>query len=74
MKSKRPGADKKRVIKNTVAANPLMGKSSRHEKSKKAKRQQEKVALKKTWFEQVAAQMAIYSNHVFTTSRAAICL
>ena len=40
---------------NTVALNPLLRKSAVHEKSTKARRQSDKVKLKKTWFERVAA-------------------
>jgi len=40
---------------NVVALNPLLRKSSVHVKSTKARRKQEKVQLKKTWFERVAA-------------------
>jgi len=40
---------------NTVALNPLLRKSAVHEKSAKARRQSDKVNLKKTWFERVAA-------------------
>lgn len=42
-------------VRNSVAANPLLGKGGRHEKSTKAKRQQDKMAMKKTWFERAAA-------------------
>lgn len=40
---------------NMVALNPLLRKSAVHEKSTKARRQSDKVKLKKTWFERVAA-------------------
>ncbi len=40
---------------NTVALNPLLRKSAVHEKSAKARRQSDKVTLKKTWFERIAA-------------------
>jgi len=43
---------------NAVALNPLLKKSAVHQKSTKAKRQAEKVSLKKTWFERVAALVA----------------
>ena len=40
---------------NVVALNPLLGKSAVHRKSTKARRKADKVQLKKTWFERVAA-------------------
>jgi len=40
---------------NVVALNPLLGKSAVHQKSTKAQRKADKVQLKKTWFERVAA-------------------
>ncbi len=40
---------------NVVALNPLLRKSTVHEKSTKARRKADKVQLKKTWFERVAA-------------------
>jgi len=44
-----------RDVRNVVALNPLLGKSAVHTKSTKARRKADKVQLKKTWFEQVAA-------------------
>ncbi len=49
---------------NAVALNPLMKKSTVHEKSTKAKRQAAKVNLKKTWFERVAVLAATGQSHV----------
>jgi len=40
---------------NAVALNPLLAKSAVHQKSTKARRKADKVQLKKTWFERVAA-------------------
>lgn len=40
---------------NVVALNPLLRKSAVHEKSTKARRKADKVQLKKTWFERIAA-------------------
>ncbi len=40
---------------NVVALNPLLRKSAVHRKSTKARRKADKVQLKKTWFERVAA-------------------
>ena len=40
---------------NPVALNPILRKSAVHEKSTKARRKADKVQLKKTWFERVAA-------------------
>lgn len=64
---------KSTAVKNTVAANPLLGKSGSHGSSTKAKRQQEKVQLKKTWFEQAAARAASYSSHVFANKGMSLC-
>lgn len=49
---------------NAVALNPLMKKSTVHEKSTKAKRQAAKVNLKKTWFERVVVLAATGQSHV----------
>jgi len=40
---------------NVVAMNPLLRKAAVHETSTKARRKADKVQLKKTWFERVAA-------------------
>lgn len=57
MSKKKTQQQKTRVVKerNTVALNPLLKKSAVHEKSTKARRQSDKMKLKKTWFERVAA-------------------
>ena len=64
MKLKKQKIPKRIKLNNKVAANPLLGKSGRHEKTAKAKRMQEKVLLKKTWFERAAARSAFGSSHV----------
>jgi len=50
---------------NAVALNPLLRKSSVHEKTGKAKRTAAKIQLKKTWLERVAASVAIGQSQVF---------
>lgn len=49
---------------NSVALNPLLRKSSVHEKTAKAKRSAAKIQLKKTWLERVAAFAAIGQSQV----------
>jgi len=51
-----PVKDKERNIeRNVVALNPLLRKSTVHQKSTKARRKADKVQLKKTWFERGAS-------------------
>lgn len=55
---------------NRVALNPLLRKSQVHQKSNKAKRQANKLTLKKTWFERAAALAAVGQSHVFKNALA----
>jgi len=50
---------------NAVALNPLLRKSSVHEKTGKAKRTAAKIQLKKTWFERAAVLAAAGQSQVF---------
>lgn len=50
---------------NTVALNPLLKKSSVHEKTGKAKRTAAKIQLKKTWFERAVALATVGQSQVF---------
>lgn len=52
---KLPPLDERMKQRNVVALNPLLRKSAVHRKSTKARRKADKVQLKKTWFERVAA-------------------
>ncbi len=52
------------LARNQVALNPLLTKASVHEKTVKAKRRANKVALKKTWFERGAVIAASGQSHV----------
>jgi len=63
-------------VRNPVAANPLLGKSTAHGKTRKATRRTDKVALRKMTFERVACRdgQAIGSNAIHAidmTARAA---
>ncbi len=59
---------------NSVALNPLLKKSSVHEKSGKAKRTAAKVQLKKTWLDRAAAVAASGSSQVFCFIAASLAL
>jgi len=50
---KSPPIDAKQVVRNPVAANPLLGKSQPHGKTRKADRRASKVSLRKMPFERV---------------------
>lgn len=65
---------KRSKLNNAVAANPLLGKGGRHETTAKVKRAQEKIQLKKTWFERAAANAAAGSNYVVQYSEFRCCL
>jgi len=54
-RSKLPPAKERNIDRNVIALNPLLRKSAVHQKSTKARRKADKVQLKKTWFERVAA-------------------
>lgn len=54
-KSKQPKKLPPLKERNVIALNPLLRKSAVHQKSTKARRKADKVQLKKTWFERVAA-------------------
>jgi len=47
-----------------VALNPLLKKAAIHEKTVKAKRRSNKMALKKTWFEQDSSAAGSCQSHV----------
>jgi len=51
---------------NAVALNPLLRKSSVHEKTGKAKRTAMKIQLKKTWLERVVALATIGQSQVLS--------
>ncbi len=62
MKKKNPLVVKSPLARNRVAQNPLIRKGGVHRKSNKAKRQAEKLAIKKREFERGAAWAAIGSS------------
>lgn len=57
---------------NAVALNPLLKKSSVHEKTGKAKRTAAKIQLKKTWFERAAVVTAAGQSQDFSRAIARI--
>lgn len=61
---KKPASKPPVVARNPVVLNPLLRKSSVHQKTAKSKRRAERVAFKKTWFEQVTGLPVTRQNHV----------
>ncbi|MEE9336199.1 MAG: hypothetical protein V3U65_19090 [Granulosicoccaceae bacterium] len=62
MKRKKALAAKKVSVRNRVAQNPLIQKGGVHQQSNKAKRQAQKMAMKKRKFERGAVTTAIGSS------------
>jgi len=60
--SKKLAASQPVPVRNPVASNPLLRKSSAHGKTRKADRRAEKVSLRKMTFERVACLQAIGSK------------
>ena len=65
MKQKKALATTQVSLRNRVAQNPLIRKGGAHQQSNKAKRQAQKMAMKKREFERGAVITAIGSNSLF---------
>lgn len=73
---KAPTAELTQTVRNPVAANPLLGKSRAHGKTRKADRRASKVSLRKMPFERItctatSAGQVIGSNGIFIHQPAA---